>query len=415
MTIIFTRFLNKTMENSKNNWLAFTLCVLAYTFSGTVSTIMSVYLPVAIPELLGGSATEGELGEIGAYINALFLYGWMIGGLFFGVLSDRVGRKKVLVIVTALYGLATVLCVFIPNYIALICCRFFAGMGIGGVLLVSTVYIAEIWRAETRPIILGILAVSFPVGIVASGGLNILIPVWRDAFWLGLLPLVIAILISILLPESEKWLDIKTMKKENLQESIFDSEYRINLVTGTLIFGSVLIGLWGLFSWMPTWIQTLLPAGQNGQQERGIMMMLLGIGGIIGGIFSGFLIKILGNRKTLIGTFIGCFVACCILFLTNKQFSPIIYFETAFLSLFFGISQGALSSYIPELFPTVIRATATGFCFNVGRFFTATAVFFVGSLVGLLGGFSNTLLLFSITFVMAFIAAFFSREPEKSI
>jgi MFS family permease len=399
------------MKNSKKNGLALTLCILAYAFAGMASTLISVYLPVIIPDLLGGQATESQLGEMGAYINALFLYGWMFGGLFFGVWSDRIGRKKVLTIVTGLYGLATVLCVFAPNFYALMGFRLVAGMGIGGVLLVTTVYISEIWETETRPIILGILAIFFPVGIVASGVLNILFSQWRQAFWLGLIPLGIAFLIAAFLPETSAWKQVKQNKI--LPKSIFNPIYKANLRNGTFVFGSVLIGLWGIFSWIPTWVQTLLPAGVDGQQERGLTMMLLGIGGIIGGIFSGFLIKNFGNRKTLIITFLGCFVACIILFLTNRQFSGVIYWEVAFLSLFFGISQGALSSYIPALFPTVIRATATGFCFNVGRFFTATAVFFVGSMVSMLGGFSNALLCFSVTFLIALAATFLSEEPSS--
>jgi len=187
-------------------------------------------------------------------------------------------------------------------------------------------------------------------------------------------------------------------------------EYRRNLWFGAVIYAAVLIGLWGIFSWLPTWVQSLLGAESDGQQERGISMMLLGIGGILGGSFSGLLIKNLGMRGTLIMTFGGLVAACGLLFLTNTHFSVLIYAEIALLALFFGISQGVLSGYIPELFPSIIRATATGFCFNIGRVFTATAVFFVGTLVGVLGGFGPALLLFSIPFLIALAAAFFSPD-----
>jgi hypothetical protein len=84
----------------------------------------------------------------------------------------------------------------------------------------------------------------------------------------------------------------------------------------------------------------------------------------------------------------------------------------AILSLFFGISQGSLSGYIPQLFPSVIRATASGFCFNIGRFFTATSVFFVGAMVAFFGGLSNALLTFSVAFLVALVGAFSSKENE---
>lgn len=381
-------------------WLAFGLAGIAYLFGGTVSTLMATALPVAIPELVGKAVSATELGEVGAYVNAAFLYGWMVGGLLFGVLSDRIGRVRGLALVTALYGLATVLTVFVPNWYWLLACRFATGMGVGGVLLLATVYLSEVWPESSRTVVLGILAVTFPIGIVTSGGLNVLFSDWRQAFWLGLIPLAVGVIMSRLLPESADWQRTRTPDADPT-ERVFAVHNRVTLLTGSVVFGTVLIGLWGIFSWLPTWVQSLLPPGQTGQTERGLTMLLLGAGGIIGGVLSGFLLNTLGSRRTLLITFLGCTVACGLLFMTNKTFTPIVYAETALLSLFLGISQGALSSYIPALFPVGIRASATGFCFNIGRFFTATAVFFVGTLVTVLGGFSQALLLFSIAFLLA--------------
>ena len=401
---------------TSRKWLVFALCMGSYIFCGTASTLMSVYLPVAIPELLhetraGEGISDGRLGEIGAYISATFLYGWMLGGLIFGIVSDRIGRVKTLSMVTLLYGIGTLLVVFVPDYFSLIFLRFITGMGVGGVLLVSTVYISEIWDERARPVILGILAVSFPIGIVATGSLNILFSQWRQAFQLGAIPLVLGVLLLFFAPESEQWKRSKFFETKTPQK-LLKGENRANLIRGSLIFGAVLIGLWGIFSWLPTWVQTLLDPGQNGQKERGLTMILLGIGGITGGVFSGFLIKTFGSRRTLMGTFSGCIVMCLVLFLTNKHFTPIVYFEMSLLSLCFGISQGSLSSYIPELFPVAIRATATGFCFNIGRFFTATAVFFIGSLVTLLGGFGNALLVFSFPFIIALMVTWSSKRDS---
>ena len=88
----------------------------------------------------------------------------------------------------------------------------------------------------------------------------------------------------------------------------------------------------------------------------------------------------------------------------------IVYIEIAFLALFFGASQGVLSAYIPELFPPAIRATATGFCFNIGRFVTGTVVFFVGALVVILGGYGNAIFTFSLVFIVGLITTLFSKK-----
>src|SRR5690606_20760409 len=106
--------------------------------------------------------------------------------------------------------------------------------------------------------------------------------------------------------------------------------------------------------------QSLIGLEEEGQQQRGLLMMLLGGGGILGGIVGGFLANGLGRKRSLLISFAGAFVASFLLLKTNDTFTSIIYAETAFLALFFGISQGILTAYVPELFPKTVRSTATG-------------------------------------------------------
>ena len=386
-------------------WSGFALCAVAYLFGGTASTLMATYLPVVVPQLLGEQATEARLNEVSAWIGATFLYGWMAGGLAFGPVADRFGRVRALVIATALCGLAMLATALVPGVPALLVARLLTGAGVGGVLLVSTVYLAEVWPQSSRPVALGVLATLFPVGIVVTGALAGGLADWHLAFGVGVIPLAIAGLMVVFLPESGVWKSGRTRRSPTL----FDVENRPNVLVGALIFGSVLIGLWGIFSWIPTWVQSLLPPGESGQSERGATMLLLGAGGILGSVASGFLVKAFGPRRTLLLTFGGCMGASGLLFLTNQTVTPVVYAELALLSLFFGISQGALSSYVPNLFPVSIRGTATGFCFNVGRLVTATLVLFVGALVTSLGGYGNALTLFSAGFIVAFTAIWFRK------
>jgi MFS family permease len=139
-------------------------------------------------------------------------------------------------------------------------------------------------------------------------------------------------------------------------------------------------------------------------------MMLLGIGGLSGGFFSGWVSNALGTRKAMLLCFAGCFILSTLLFKGNTTFSYITLIETAALAFMFGISQGLLAVYIPLLFPISIRATATGFCFNVCRFITAAAVFFVGTLVTTLHGYGNSLFAFSFVFLAGFFILMFSKK-----
>jgi predicted MFS family arabinose efflux permease len=170
-----------------------------------------------------------------------------------------------------------------------------------------------------------------------------------------------------------------------------------------VIFGAMLIGMWAIFSWLPTWVQSLSGLA-DAQHQRGMSMMLMGAGGLTGGFVSGWVVHSIGLRRTMLACFAICFGMSFLLFKLNHSFNGIAYAEIAILAVFFGISQGALSVYIPELFPAAVGAAATGFCFNVGRLFTATAVFFVGALVSWFGGYGNTLFIFSFIFLIGLLA-----------
>jgi MFS family permease len=142
--------------------------------------------------------------------------------------------------------------------------------------------------------------------------------------------------------------------------------------------------------------------------------MMLGMGGLTGGFLSGWLINAIGARRSMLLCFFVCSVLSFVLFKTNSSFSNVIYAEIAVIALFFGASQGVLSVYIPDLFPVNIRGTATGFCFNTGRLITALAVLFVGVLVSRLGGYGNSLFIFSLVFVIGFIATLISKnDPQE--
>jgi hypothetical protein len=144
-------------------------------------------------------------------------------------------------------------------------------------------------------------------------------------------------------------------------------------------------------------------------------MMMMGAGGLTGGFISGWVVHAMGLRRTMTLCFAVCFTMSFVLFKLNHSFGGVAYAEVALLAVFFGISQGALSVYIPQLFPMGIRAAATGFCFNIGRLFTATAVFFVGALVTWLGGYGNTLFIFSFIFLIGLLATWYAGQNASYV
>ncbi|GAO42558.1 MFS transporter [Flavihumibacter petaseus] len=402
------------------HWVLFTICFLGTAFAGTISTLMSVYLPVAVRDLLG-TQDDAALNRISAYISAIFIFGGAFGGFACGWISDRFGRKPAVIISIASYAIFTIATGHMQYWTGVLICRFFSGFGLGAVLVTTTTIIMEEWPAKSRAIFLGILSISIPIGIFSAGVTQYIFHSWREGFNVGYLPLVLSLVSVKLLRESRSWLENRSKPAVSggpgdisASESIFSGNHGRDLLSGSVIFGSMLIGLWAIFSWIPTWIQTLITEG-DGQQERGISMMMLGIGGLAGGFLSGWLMNGIGVRKSMVLCFTACTILSFILFKTNTVFSAVIYAEILVIALFFGASQGVLSVYIPQLFPVAIRGTATGFCFNAGRLVTATAVLFVGVLVTELGGYGNSLFVFSMVFLIGlFTLLFTTPKPAEN-
>jgi len=403
--------MNKADKITRYHWVLFFICFVGTVLAGAISTLMAVYLPVAVRDLLGDKNPD-ELNYISAYINSVFVFGGAFGGVIAGSIGDRAGRKTAVVVSIACVGFFAILTGLMPNWWGVVICRFFTGFGFGGILVTTTTVMMEEWPAKTRAIFVGILSISIPVGIFSAGAIDYVVSSWRDGFWIGLFPLLVAMLAIWMMRESKRWQeDQRKVKTSGTIEKLFGPEHRLNLVIGSLIFGTMLIGLWAIFSWLPTWIQSLLP-NSDAQKERGVSMMMLGMGGLTGGFLSGWLANAMGLRRALLLCFAACSVMAFVLFKTNTVFSSVIFIEIAVLALFFGASQGILSVFIPQLFPTAIRARATGICFNTGRLVTASAVFFIGVLVVVLGGYGNALFILSWIFVLGLIVTLLSRRHQ---
>jgi MFS family permease len=408
--VVSTQFTNMKQEESNitgYHLILFIICFAGTAFAGMISTLMSVYLPEVVTEISSESLLTDN---ISAYINAVFIIGAAAGGFVCGFVSDLQGRKAGLILSIFSYSLFTLLTGFMNSWSMIAICRFFSGFGMGGILVTGTTILMESWPKKSRAIFVGFLSISIPVGIFSAGLINYFVSSWRQAFLVGVIPLCITVLAFWLVRESELWKQNRqTASFISRKENIFNHAYRKNLLAGSIMFGTMLIGLWAIFSWLPTWLQTLVTSG-DGHQERGLSMMMLGGGGLLGGFISGWFTNTLGARKSMMLCFLVCAIVTVVLLKGNTSITFLVYVEIAVLAIFFGLSQGVLSVLIPSLFPVGVRGAATGFCFNIGRIFTAIAVLFIGVLVTTLGGYANSLIVFSMVFVVGLVVTFFSAE-----
>jgi len=396
-------------SNSNYLYILFAICFISGMVGATVSTLMPAFLPEVLKELRG-NVTGIELDHAAALINSMFLFGWMFGGFLWGLFCDHYGLKKSLVYSCLIYGLSSVLIAFSASWDLVLIFLFMAGFGVGGVIVITTIFISEVWTPANRSVAIGLLTVCFPIGIFLSGAITSFVHDWRPAFFIGTVPLILSFVAFWLLREPEHALNqIERKPPHQNIPSLFNNSNRKYVVIGSISFGTILIGLLAVFAWLPSWIQSLLGV-VDGQKARGYAMMSLAFAALFGSACSGWISNVFGLRLSMLLCFIVCFLCSVLLFKLTTVFTNIVYFKIGVLGFFFGVSQGVLSDFISKIFPKQIRATATGFCFNAGRLFTASAVFFVGWLVQFLGGYGNSIFMFSWVFVLGFIAAFLMEE-----
>ncbi|MEB3286998.1 MAG: MFS transporter [Vampirovibrionales bacterium] len=412
---------------TRQHWLVFLGCWLGGIFDGMDSTLYTVVQFDAIAEV-AHTMERSVISGIGSNIMAIFLLGWVAGGIVFGMIGDKFGRVSAMIGSILLYALFTGAAGLSQTPEQLGLCRFLTGFGIGGELVTIATMLSEVWPERSRAIAVGSLITSYQVGFFLAGLVPNLIfqfadgwdiSGWRLVFFVGALPALLAIVLRLQMKESQKWqlaqdnASLGVSAHQHLPlVAIFKKEHARNLTIGALTFGGLLIGYWASLVWIPTWIQDLIgPTAINGT-EKTIATMFHGISAVLGCISSGFLADAIGRRKTIIFGYFGCFASSWLLFTTNQTFSEAIYWQDALLGYFIGLSQAIMYVYLPELFPTRIRATAVGFCLNAGRTVTAVAVFFVGTMVTLFGGYDKALLVFSGSYLIAVVAGFFGHETK---
>ena len=187
--------------DSSYRWKMYILCWIISMFAGVASTLMTLYLSVAVKELTGTNDAE-MVSSVGSYVSALFLIGWTIGGISLGIVADKIGRQRALMIAIFLTTFPTAIAAVAGSWELLVISRFITGAGIGATLVITTTFIAEIWKDKSRATALGILANSYAVGIVSAGAVNYFIADWRTSFWAGSSPIVMIAVVAIIMKDT---------------------------------------------------------------------------------------------------------------------------------------------------------------------------------------------------------------------
>jgi len=356
------------------------------------------------------SAEAGGLASVTLVASAF-------GGILFGVLADRIGRARALIYSILVYSIFTAMTATSQSIAQLILWRTLVGLGLGGEWSAGSVLVSETWAAEHRGKAIGFMQAGWAIGYIMAALLTALIlPTygWRILFAVGVLPALLTIWIRRNIPEPAVW-TARAHRQQNSKFMILEI-FRPPLLSKTVIASlmgtSVLFAYWGLFTWIPTFLSTPIEKGGAGLTivRSSTWIIAMQIGAFLGYTSFGFLADRFGRRFT----FAGFLVFAAILVPVYGQMGgsettllllgPFIgYFGHGYFSVF-----GAL---LAELFPTHIRATAQGLCYNIGRAFSALSPFAIGYLADR-QGVGSALSLTSGFFLAGGILIFFLPETK---
>jgi len=371
---------------------------LGGVFDGMDSSIFAIVLYPAISELIG-TKSHAVVGLHGSYIIAMFMVGWALGAMLFGMLADYIGRAKTLTITILLYAICTGLCALANNWWELGFYRFLVGAGIGGEMGIGAVFLSECWPNKSRMQAVGVMATSLGFGYLLTATLNLFLGHlgWRTLFIAGIAPAFLTVYIRAKLKESHRFEEASAERKraqskaadrrtdeekETLKLTIFHlftKENRKNILMVSALAGVAIICWWAVIAWIPAWVNQL--TGDLAVEERSHAMFAKDIGMILSGIAGGMLARKFGYRLCMSVSMVLAFVITVGMFTTIHSFQPLLLCWILGLGFFAHVPFVLLWMYIPELFTAKIRSTAFGFSYNIGRFAAALAVLGSGAMI----------------------------------
>ena len=410
-----TRLLNEKLPTqgpaSSAKWLVLLAAFLGWMFDGLEMGIFPQISRPALTELLKGTADfDRAMGWWNQFIAAMFLWGAATGGLVFGYLGDKIGRVKAMSISILIYSLFTGLLYFAnsPHYIAGM--RFVAAIGMGGEWALGVALVMEVWDAKYRPILAGLIGAASNVGFVMISALGATIKVdqtnWRYMVLAGAGPAVLTLLIQVFVPESHKWKESQKVAPSKPMRELFGNRKLALTTLLAICFASVaLLGTWGAVQNIPTWAGGMKSKTPSAIGFSGIV---LGLGAIVGCLLAPMIAAALNRRIAYFLLCLGSLISCELMFNNFDDYT------WGFLGMAFvvgGMSAafyGWLPLYLPELFPTRVRATAQGVAFNFGRIAAG-----IGAITGALGkNFAQIGVYVSLIYAVGMVIIWFAPETK---
>ena len=395
-------------EFSRYQWQVFLVVWLGWALDATDFGLFSLVLRPALTELLGGQPTLAQIGSVGGYLSMVGLLGWALGGLLFGIVADYIGRVRALALAILVFSVFTACQGFAQSPLQLGVFRFLGGIGTGAEIVVGIALVAEAFAQSHRAKVLGVMMTGGAFGSLIGGQVFALVGPygWRWVFFVGIVPALLLFLLRRGVEEPEHFAAVQQRRSSARADAaaqdaefmrfvpvqLFNRANRFSTMVGLLFCVGTLLAIWTSVIWLPT-IQTLMLekegiTGAPAIRTVGHGMMLWGVGGIFGYALFGFLADRFGRKPTIAFYNLGTMATGLFLYLGLTDYHYYPYVLPVFGFFVFGVFSGH-AVYLPELFPTHVRATAVSFCNGTGRVITSFGPLVAGLLVVPFGGSFN--------------------------
>ena len=363
---------------------------LGLLFDGIELGLMPIASRSVSRSLLGESFNEASAGDWFARFTASLMLGAAIGGIILGNLGDRIGRTRAMGISILFYSVFAAMGTWVRSQEEMLILRFLVGLGVGGMWPNGMALVAECWPAASRPFVSGVMSAALNAGILLLSQLARIWPItpdsWRWIFLLAGIPAALGLVVLVFLPESPTWMANRQQTKQPPPpvRELFRTELIRTTLVAILLASIPLVGAWSASKWMIPWADQV--AGSANAPYKAATQGWWALGATIGSFTGAQLTTLLGRRLSYLLISLGTTVLTIAMFQgtapLEPTFHPIVFAQGFVATLFFGW----LAVFLPEMFPTRVRATGSGLAFNSGRFITAAGVLAAGGLFAFLGG-----------------------------
>ncbi len=372
---------------TRYEWLVLIVCWLGWVFDIFDTALFNLVKIPMLTDILGGPEQYKALGpQIEGQIQTIFVIGWAIGGLVFGVLADRWGRTRVLIITILLYCLFTGLTALCQTWEQVAAVRFLTALGIGGEWAAGAALIAEVVPNRARAGAASILQTAAAFGpVLAALCTQYLAHLgWRGLFLVGIAPAVLTIAIRWGVKEPERW--SQTEKPDSAVATVrgifSEQPWRKNLIVAMVIGFVGVAGAGNLAFWLPNLTAQIKSTWEGAELAWRTSQVTYAqhIGTLLGVFLFPWLCNVWGRRRSLLTFFALGLVVPWLLLQGQLTFEALLWKAPLLSFVLIGLTSG-FGLYFPELFPTRYRATGVGFAYNVARIAQAPLPWITGLLI----------------------------------